>query len=207
MNTDSPKFEDADILVLGSTLVFEKLNCEEELSKITNNLAVDEFNIIVCAMIDHLFEEKLIEMPPPIEDPQEWKWKGYEEPKIGYFWLDYPNDNYLKENLQMDGGDIMQWDSDNLQQVCEAIDTIPIDGKKWGRYDWQIREELEKIKMIIHNIISVISAIYETTYTNRDKFWKLTTPDHRDIYSDIYVELIKKYYYILGDLEQFDPNA
>lgn len=133
MNTDSPKFEDADILVLGSTLVFEKLNCEEELPKITDNLTVDEFNTIVCAMIDHLFEEKLIAMPLPIEDPQEWKWKGYKEPKIGYFWLDYPNDNYLKENLQMDGGDIMQWDSDNLQQVCEAIDTIPIDGKKWRK--------------------------------------------------------------------------
>jgi hypothetical protein len=204
MNTYSPKFEDADIQVLGSILVFEKLNCEEKLPKITNSLTVDEFNTIVCAMIDHLFEEELIAMPPPIEDPQEWKWKGYKEPKIGYFWLDYLNDNDLKEtmktiikeNLQMDSYDIFIWDLDNFKQVNEAIDTISIDGKKWHRYDCQIEDELEKIKMIIQNIISVMSAIYERSY-----------PVHSDIYSDIYAELMKKYYYLLGDLEQFDPNA
>ena len=59
--------------------------------------------------------------------------------------------------------------------------------------------------IIIIKIISVISDIYNTTYNNRDKFWKLTTPDHHDIFSEIYIELIKKYYYTLGHLK--NPNS
>ena len=193
--------------VSGSAAV--EINNSEQLPKITDNLTVEEFNTIVCAMIDHLFDKRLIAMPPPIDDPSEWKSKGYIEPTIEYFFGEYP-DNDLKEtmktiikkNLQMDGIDInLYFVSDYLQQVNEAIDTIPIDGNKWRLSDRQIKEEREKIKMIIHNIISVISAIYETTYNKRDKFLKLTTPDSHDIYSDIYVKLIEKYYYILGSLK------
>jgi hypothetical protein len=198
--------------VSGSAAV--EINNSEQLPKITDNLTVEEFNTIVCAMIDHLFDEGLIAMPPPhIDDQSEWKSKGFIEPTIEYFLGKYP-DNDLKEtmktiikkNLKMKGIDInLYFESDYyLQQVNEAIDTIPIDRNKWMISDRDITEEREKIKMIIHHIILVISAIYETTYNKRDKFMKLTnkltTPDSHGIYSDIYVKLIEKYYNILGSL-------
>jgi len=194
----NPAAGPAPIYVSGSAAV--ERNNSEKLPKITDKLTVDEFNKIFCAMIDYLFEKKLIAMVPPIDDAQMWKWSGYVEPEIGYFCGVYPNGlketmkTIIKENLKMDGNEIIMWDDKHFRKVDEAIKSMQIGELA----QCNIQEERRKIMGIIHNIMCVISDIYKTTLDGPNNYRKLTNRRYRDN-NDITIKLIEEYYYKLGD--------
>ena len=151
-------------------------NNSEELPKITEELTVEQFNTIVCAMIDYLIKENILEYEPDYEPDKNnevgkgyTKWGESNSSRLHYFRINFDKfKEIIKKHLKIDGETLWGFQDvyfdkirlfDEINKIIDKIEIIP--HKRGHTNRKEMTDERSKIKTLISTIVTVIKKIME----------------------------------------------
>jgi hypothetical protein len=192
-------------------------NANIRLPKITNQLTIEEINTIVCAMIDFLIKEDILEYEPDyINSTNNSVVKGYtpwgdnKRTMLHYFRILFEDlKKIINNHLKINGSTLceseMYYDKDKtlygeINSVIDKIKIIPHKRSHTNRR--KINDEQSKIKSLISTIIRVIKRIMECDNTTQDFYDQFDEyKQFKNFTKHIEATLLEKYYNVLSSCD------